>query len=329
MNAYIGHESQMTGCFRFTYDDGPLRGTPAVEVYNETGLRMTVLLGRGMDIAYASYKGASLAYVGKTGFTSPVYFQHGGKEWGRAFSGGLVTTCGLNNVGPGGEYGGESVGDHGRFSSLTAERVAIRQCGEGDGAYWEIGGQLREAAIFGENFCTARTIRCYLRQNVIELYDTVRNEAFESQPLMLMYHCNFGYPLLSEGARLLLEPAHSRPRDERAAKGFAQYRRILPPASGFAEQVFYHEGARQAALCGGGMRLDFSWSADTLPCLTQWNMFGAGDYVLGLEPGNCHPVGRAQYLAGEAEWLAPGGEKKTWLRFAVTDAAEQPQGTGG
>ena len=34
------------------------------------------------------------------------------------------------------------------------------------------------------------------------------------------------------------------------------------------------------------------YSANTLPYLTEWKMMGEGDYVIGLEAGNCIPRGR-------------------------------------
>lgn len=315
MNPYVGNATQLSGSYRFVYDDGALKGTQAVEVYNETGLRFTVLLGRGMDIAYASYKGVSFAYVGKSGFTSPVYFQNGGTEWGRAFGGGLVTTCGLNNVGPGFEDGREIFGDHGRFTALTAEQVSVRRIDEADEPYMEIGGVLRQATIFGESFHVTRTIRCYLHRNIIELRDVIENRAFEVHPLMVMYHCNFGYPLLSEQAQLQLKAERTVPRDAAASDDFAQ---IKPPKSGYAEQVFYHNGVDSVELRNMFFGVRLSWDALALPCLTQWNMFGAGDYVMGLEPGNCHPVGRKAYLASpDAEYLQPGQKKTTRLCFEI------------
>lgn len=320
MNPYIGHDSQLSGCYRFVYDDGPLKGLQAVEVYHQTGLRYTVLLGRGMDIGYASFKGSSLVHVGKCGFTSPVYFQNGGKEWSRAFGAGLVTTCGLNNVGPGFENNREIYGDHDRFSSLTAEQVAVRRLEADGGDCFEISGVIRQAALFGENFLVTRTIRSSGADNTIELVDTVLNSAFEPYPLMVLYHCNFGYPLLSEQALLNFEAESSRPRDKEAAKGFDNFLRILPPTSGFAEQVYYHAGVDMAELRNEEFGVRMSWDNEALPCFTQWNMFGAGDYVLGLEPGNCYPDGRENYLAsGKAEYLEPGQKKKIHLKFEIVN----------
>ena len=40
------------------------------------------------------------------------------------------------------------------------------------------------------------------------------------------------------------------------------------------------------------MRVKLSWSGDTLPILAQWRSMASGDYVLGLEPTNCHIMGR-------------------------------------
>ena len=61
-----------------------------------------------------------------------------------------------------------------------------------------------------------------------------------------------------------------------------------------------------------------AWDNTALPCLTQWNMFGQGEYVLGIEPGNCHPVSRAAYLESPGtEYLEPGEKKHTRLCFTV------------
>lgn len=317
-NPYIGHESQLAGFYRFTYNEGALRGLEAVEVYNQTGLRFTILLGRGMDIGYASYKGQSLTQIGKCGFTSAVYFQNGGKEWQHAFGAGLLTTCGLSNVGPGSEENGEIYGIHGRYSSLSAEQVSLNRYTLEDDEVLEVSGVIRQAEIFGENFEVIRTIRTYCSQNKIEVTDTITNQAFEPMPLMLMYHCNFGYPLLSENAVLKFDSKVSTARDSAAQAGYDDMKTIQPPRLGFEEQVYFHSGVQCAELCSPEFGVRLSWNDDELPCMTQWNMFGCGDYVLGLEPGNCYPIGRSEYLqSNDAEYLAAGASKTTALLFEI------------
>ncbi len=324
-NAYIGHPGQLAGFHRYRFTEGGMDGLEAVDVYNETGLRFTVLLGRGMDIGPASYKGINLSYLAASGMTSAVYYQNGGKEWKHSFTGGLLYTCGLCNVGPDEVIDSVAYGQHGRYTSLTAEQVSLQRLpGESNpgadthGDILEIRGLVRQGAIFGENFTLARTIRTYTRKNVIEVEDAVCNNGFERAPLMLMYHCNYGYPLLSEKVSLSVNAGKSWPRDEEAAKGEKSMFTVLPPQPGFAEQVFFHQGANQAVLSSRAATVRMDWDGEALPCFTQWNMFGQGEYVLGLEPGNCHPVGRSAYMASsEAEYLEPGQVKHTRLSFSV------------
>lgn len=48
------------------------------------------------------------------------------------------------------------------------------------------------------------------------------------------------------------------------------------------------------------------------------------EYVWGLEPGNCNPVGRkAQEEKGALETLRPWGEKKVELVLGVAEGREE------
>lgn len=322
MNPYIGHPNQLCGYHRFCFSEGAMKGLEAVEVFNSTGLRFMVLLGRGMDIGEATYKGKGIAYITPAGYVSSAHFQNGGSEWLRAFAGGLLVTCGLCNVGPGCETDGASYGLHGRFSSLAAEQVSIQRLKISGQEAIEIKGVVRQASLFFENFEVRRTIRTYGSSNRIEIEDEVINNSFKAQPLMLLYHCNFGYPLLCERTVLDFSAQESKPRDEEAEKGMDSMKTIFPPQPGFSEQVFFHKGVSEATLASPDMSVIINWDAESLPCFTQWKMFGQGEYVLGLEPGNCNPIGRKAYLeSGEAEYLEPGEVKHTRLSFVIEDKA--------
>jgi hypothetical protein len=50
---------------------------------------------------------------------------------------------------------------------------------------------------------------------------------------------------------------------------------------------------------GLGLELEVSFRKAELPMFTQWKMMGQGEYVLGLEPANCHPDGQAAQRAAE------------------------------
>jgi hypothetical protein len=59
-------------------------------------------------------------------------------------------------------------------------------------------------AVFGENLVLTRRIEAALGGATIGVTDRVENRGFRPTPHMLLYHYNFGFPLLDEGAELLL-----------------------------------------------------------------------------------------------------------------------------
>jgi len=60
-----------------------------------------------------------------------------------------------------------------------------------------------------------------------------------------------------------------------------------------------------------GIGAEVTRNSDQLPCLTQWKMMGQGEYILGLEPGNCYPLGRAQEIKNRRMDLLQAFEEKS------------------
>ena len=94
-------------------------------------------------------------------------------------------------------------------------------------------GVVEETIIYGEFLRLTRTITSRLGSNVLEIDDTVENLAFQPAPLMLMYHCNFGFPLLDECRADHLSVTPSHPRDAGTAGrvyrlGHARTRTMTP-----------------------------------------------------------------------------------------------------
>ena len=101
------------------------------------------------------------------------------------------------------------------------------------------------------------------------------------------------------------------PRDARAAEGIDTWQEILPPTPGFLEQCYYHtfnkEGSATIFNPNIGKGLTICFDATVLEYMTEWKMMGCRDYVLGLEPGNCTPDGRAAMREqGKLQILQPG-----------------------
>jgi len=123
------------------------------------------------------------------------------------------------------------------------------------------------------------------------------------------------------------------PRDEGSAKGLPDCFEFDPPTQGFAEQVFFHSyrghppATSSALLISDGQERDFaaqlSYETDQLPYLVQWKSCAKGEYVLGIEPGNCLVEGREWHRKQQRAALMPGESRTFRLRLSVlTNAAE-------
>lgn len=334
----VGDPSQLAFARCSILADGKADGVRAVEVRTGSGLVFTVLPGRGMDISSAAYAGRALSFQSATGITSPAYYEEPGAAWLRTFSGGLLTTCGITNAGAPSVDGGAAFGLHGRAANAAAEDVCVEQDWEGDEYVIRVAGTVREATAMAENVRMRRAIETRLGATGFRLRDTVTNRGFEPQPLMLLYHFNYGFPLLSPRARVVGPVRGTVPRDEEARRdrGVEECLRFPEPVQGYREKVFFHtlaadaEGRTFIALvnddCGDGTPLGIvaRWNAAELPCLTEWKMPRRGFYVVGLEPGTVTPLGRGPLRAGGALPLLAGQAS-----YAVTIDFEVLDSRGG
>ena len=241
LRRYIGSERQLGAVRRAVLDDGKGRGMRILEVDNGSGLRFTVYPDRGMDIGEASFRGVNLAWLPQSP-TAPQFYEATQFNWLRSWGGGLLTGCGLANVGGPNNAGGEEHGLHGRLSHTPAEEVNSRAFWRDEQHYvFELSGRVRHSRVFGENLLLSRRISCFRGENTIIVEDEVENQGFAPSPFMLLYHMNFGWPLVSEKSELAAVEHRVTPQNVHAAEAVAVWNRVLAPREGFAEQVLYHE----------------------------------------------------------------------------------------
>ena len=131
----VGRIEQIFGLTKFTYSEGKAKGTDAVEVRTGGGLRYIVLPDRGMDIGLAEYKGVPFVHISPVGIVAPQFFEASGDEWLRSFTAGLLTTCGLDQVGNSCRVGASQYPLHGRIANIPAEQVAAISEETEDGRY--------------------------------------------------------------------------------------------------------------------------------------------------------------------------------------------------
>jgi Domain of unknown function (DUF4432) len=342
-----GALAQIAGVELLELADGPERGVRVLEFRTGAGLAFRVAVDRGFDLLAAEYRGIPIGWRSPTGPRHPALASpEESRGWGflRAFTG-LLATCGLDHAlapatSSAARYVYPGIGEidyplHGRVAQIPA-RLA------GYGARWEGGactffaeGEVAQMAVFGENLVMTRRIEAALGGSSIDVVDRVENRGFRPTPHMLLYHYNFGWPVLDQGAELLVPSraiVHTMHQDLRAQG--AGYRVQGPPKADFSEQVYQHDvvaaadGMAPAALInpalgdgGFGIRLDFDRTA--LPCLIQWQCLQSGLYVLGIEPSTNHVLGRGfAEQRGELIELGHGAAREYRTRLTVLDGTE-------
>lgn len=301
-------------------------GVDVVEIENGT-LRATILPSRGMGIHRVTCGDVEL------GWRSPVHgpvhpqfvnlHEPGGIGWLSGFDEWLCR-CGLeSNGGPEWDEAGRlKYPLHGRIANLPARRVEVSV--DGHAGEITLTGIVDETRLFGRKLRLVSTVRVKAGEPVLHITDEVHNLSSEPTDFELLYHINFGLPLLRPGTRLVAAAVNVVPNNPHSATDVARWSEYGEPQSGLAEFVHFYKLAEntdgQTAVLlrvaddrGVALRYD----AQALPCFTQWKCLqpAADGYVTGLEPGTNFPNGRSFEERQERTVKLAGGESR---RFALS-----------
>lgn len=283
------------------------------------GLAVDVLPDRGLDLGAVWWGGVPIAW------RSPVGADPGaGRGWEDRFLGGLLATCGPDNIGP--PRG--PLGQHGSHHLTPAQDVRWWRERSAEGLELHVAGTVRTAELYGRHVVVEREIVTGTGRPSVEVRDVVRNLGHGPAAVPLLYHVNLGAPLLRPGARLAVE-ADAPVLREPCPPG-RDALTMPEPGPGLDAVVAEHpgvraDGGRARAVLGGtgaGVQVVVEWSADSLPRLCTWAYPAAGAWVLGVEPTNAALFGPERDLpdAG-APVLSPGQTVHTWVRIAVEPEA--------
>ena len=279
------------------------------------GLALDVLPDRGLDLGATWWAGVPVAW------RSPHLVDPGpGNEWEDRFLGGLLATCGPDNIGA----PRDGHGQHGTHHLTRATRVRWWRERTPDGVQVHVAGAVGRSQLDGERVVVEREIVASTGTPAVEVRDVVRNEGTRPVGVPLLYHVNLGAPLLAPGSRLRVDAAEPVLREPlppgREPLVAAEPAPGLDPVVAEHPDVRAREGRGRAVLTGAGAGADVvvSWTADTLPRLCTWSFPAAGVWVLGVEPTNAPLFGPERDRPGAgAPVLAPGEEWRTGVRVEV------------
>ena len=335
----ISNPAQLGGIETSVLDNGVGRGTRIAWINTGTGLRYKVVLDRAMDIADAFYNRHSLAWLNHAGIKAPQPFSNRGTDWLKTFGGGLLTTCGLTHVGgPETDAYGER-GLHGEVSNIPAEIESVIQPDPAAGKMnMSITGIIKQTTIFGPSLELRRTLSGTIGEASIRIHDEVTNRGNSPAPHMILYHCNFGWPLVDEGTDICWR-GNWKPRfADGSHKIFREghdFRKCPPPLeshAGNGEEVGLIDATPDpSGLCTCGLynsrigiAIALRYPKKQLPWLINWQHWGKGEYVTGLEPSTNPLIGQAKAREqNELIQLAPGETRTYDLEIEVLDQREK------
>jgi galactose mutarotase-like enzyme len=323
----VNNHAQLGGIETSVLDNGLARGTRIAWVNTGTGLRYKVAVDRGLDIVDAFYNQHSLAWLSHAGLTAPRPDANRGLEWLYSFSGGLLITCGLTHVGgPESDEFGER-GLHGRISNLPAQVESIVQPDlAAKKLRMSITAVLKQSRVFGPNLELRRTITSTLGEPTVRIHDVVTNLGNTPAPHMILYHCNYGWPLVDEGTEIIC-PGKWTSRGLDMDDAVFNSKRDFKKCSGPIEShkgggegcAFIDVAADKKGLCTAGLHnpklglaLVLKYNKKQLPWLSNWQHWGPGEYVTALEPGTNPPIGQSNARKQKKLIHIPPGKRKTY-----------------
>ncbi|NQU25402.1 MAG: aldose 1-epimerase family protein [Candidatus Nealsonbacteria bacterium] len=315
---------------------GGLRdGVDVIEV-NNGAFRFVVVPTRGMGIWRAALGDLRLGW--NSPVTGPVHpravrlWEPSGIGWLDGFDEMLVR-CGLESNGaPEFDDAGRLVYPlHGKIANLPAHHVEVSI--DGDSGEIAVRGTVDEARLFGNKLRLVSTITTTVGRPGMTVTDEITNVSAEPSELELLYHVNFGAPLLDPGSKVVLPVSKVAPRDEVAVGNVAEWDTYGPETPGAAEAVFFFElasgydGRTQTLLhnAAGDRGVSLKFDRNELPYFTLWkNRQAAVDgYVTGMEPAINFPNAKSfEKQQGRVATLRPGETRRFELSIeAHGDAA--------
>ena len=339
----LGDLEAYAGVRLVTLADGHERGVRLLEFRAGSGLEFEVVVDRSFDIGRLSVAGQAFSWHSPNGLRAPWLLDHAsdrGQGFLRGFSG-LLTTCGLDHIRQpetvaveGNPLHPTGYIDHPLHGSGTMAPgqllgYGIAQGPAGPSVWCE--GEMRQTMVFGACLSLRRRISCAIGSAAIEISDRVENIGATPAPHLLLYHINFGYPLLDTGALPRLEPTR-RIWQNHEHDPFAPFPAPTDARSAELSVHAFETASGTEARCAienpaTGARAEIVFDPRDLPFCQLLRLTGRRIYTAAIEP--CTTGHRTQAEAarhGEVRRLEPGEARTYALRLAFTagKAAAKP-----
>lgn len=301
-------------------------------------MKLVLLPTRGMSL-WKAWRGDCEA-----GWRSPVQgpvhpslvplSEPGGLGWLDGFDE-LLTRCGLESNGaPDFDETTNRLAYplHGRIGNKIAHELTVAI--DGEAGEITVTGVVDEVRFHFLKLRLTTVTKLKVGDDSIRINDTVTNLSASEAEFQILYHTNFGEPLLDGGSQVMVPAKAIVPRNDHAASHLKTWSSYSAPQPGYEEQVFFFEvlgdenGETQTLLKNAHSTAGASlhYNIKQLPCYTVWKNTTASEdgYVTGLEPGTNFPNPRTyEGEQGRAKKLAGGASTEFDLRIQLHNQAAE------
>lgn len=285
---------------RYRLSEGKQAGCDLI-IVNSQGVCAAICPTRGMSLWRAKLDGVDCQWGSPVhGPVHPCWVplsEPSGLGWLDGFDE-LLVRCGLRSFGaPDFDDKGKLLCPlHGSIGNLAAEYVEVNL--SQDGKRLTISGDVYETRFLLYSLRLRVQYEFNLGQQTILVRDEVTNVGGSSTAMQMLYHINYGKPVLSAGCQFHVAAHEIVARDARAVEDLATWDRYLGPTRGYSEQVYFMQPIADASGWAttmlsnpAGQAIAVHYRAATLPYFTLWKNTACEEtgYVTGLEPGTGFP----------------------------------------
>lgn len=315
---------------------GKQEGSKILIITSQEGLTITLSPTRGMDLLHIEGFGT------KMGWDSPVkevvnpafinLESRNGLGWLEGFNE-MMVRCGYEWTGHPVTADGQIYTLHGKAGNTPASQVEVEVA---DAAPHEIRirGLIKESTFKKADLQTMTELRYVPGSNSFSLHDVLTNHADYPHDYQIIYHSNFGMPILEEGARFLAPMSSISPFNDYAKQGLKTWQTFAGPTQGFDEMVFNiqplsgedHQTLAAVINKAGDKGASIQFDTRQLPVLTLWKNTDTvkQGYVTGIEPGTnyAYPV-TIEREQKRVKQMQPGASTQFDLTYTLLHSSEQ------
>ena len=311
-----------------TLRGGRQEGVDLVELDNGR-IRIAVLPTRGMGVWKVWQDDKSLGWQSPTrGPVHPTFvplMEPGGLGWLDGFDE-LLVRCGLESNGsPEFDADGRlKYPLHGKIANTPAHHVEVTL--DTDARTLSIMGVVHECRFHFQKLRLTSTITTRFGESGFAVCDEITNIGATPATAQMLYHINFGPPLLEPGAKLIAPVKTIVPRTPHAASLLESWAEYPAPQTGAEESVYFFDllgdAKDQTRVLlknrAGDQGVSLWFNKQQLPYFIQWKNTPdyIDGYVTGLEPSTNFPNPRSfETEQGRVIQLEPGQTRQLDLHI--------------